>query len=153
MKAFGVVLTIGIIVGAFFLGRGSKEAPFTSEFVVIDTFVDTDVQYETVEQIRTEIVRLPVLPTFSQDMPKTDSVDVIVPIKQYHFKDSTYEATISGYNVSLDRISIFPKTTYKIKNTIKKPRWAIGLQAGYGFCGETFHPYIGIGIQMNLFSW
>ena len=39
-------------------------------------------------------------------------------------------------------------------NQIKtKDRFSVGLQAGYGFTTDGFSPYVGLGVQINLFSF
>jgi hypothetical protein len=88
-----------------------------------------------------------------------DSVDVVIPITQKVYEDSTYRAVISGYNASLDELLIFPrKEIITIKQVPKPKRWSIGIQAGYGIPlnlkgAQQFAPYIGIGIQYNLFNF
>lgn len=82
---------------------------------------------------------------------------VFLPREYMVYKDSTYRAVVSGVDPRLDSIEIYRPT---ITNTItkyvevkKKPRWSIGLQAGYGFNGKDFKPYIGAGVQYNIVSW
>ncbi|WP_274957372.1 DUF6808 domain-containing protein [Millionella massiliensis] len=91
----------------------------------------------------------------------TDTLYVPVPIRQYSFRDSLYSLDVSGFDVTLDRLEVYPRTIYKtITNTIErtvteKKRWGIGVQAGYGynFGSERPGPYIGIGVQYNLWRW
>lgn len=48
-----------------------------------------------------------------------------------------------------------PTITRTITNTIyQKPgKVSLGLQAGYGFDGNRFHPYIGAGVQWNIIQF
>lgn len=77
-----------------------------------------------------------------------DSVQVELPITQKVYEDSIYRAYISGYSPNLDSIIIIPPTI------VKKRRWNIGLQIGYGMTIErhpNFAPYVGIGLTYSLF--
>lgn len=86
-------------------------------------------------------------------------MSVVLPITQKAYKDSTYEAWVSGYMPSLDSIRVFqPMTT--VTNTItntevryRQKRWGLGVQVGVGVTPSKIEPYIGIGVTYNLFSW
>lgn len=89
--------------------------------------------------------------------PTKDSVEVEIPITQKTYKDSTYEAWVSGYEPNLDSIQVYPRTEYRtVTNTIKvrdDKRWGIGIHCGVGYGIGGFTPYIGIGVQYNLIRW
>lgn len=90
-----------------------------------------------------------------EDLKLSDSADVLIPITHKVYEDSTYRAVISGFNVSLDEMLVFPKREVL---TIRHPqtklkRWCVGVQAGYGITPAGFEPYIGVGITCNLFSF
>lgn len=86
---------------------------------------------------------------------------VPIPISQYIFRDSLYYLKISGFNVTLERMEVYPRTVYQtVTNTMErtvtdKKRWGIGLQAGYGynFGSGKPGPYVGIGLQYNIVQW
>ena len=83
-----------------------------------------------------------------------DSVDVVIPIEQKEYEDSTYHLWISGYKAQLDSIKVYRQKLI-ITNTILKEnhnRWHIGLTAGYGFGKSGLTPYIGVGVTYSLFS-
>lgn len=83
----------------------------------------------------------------------TDSVEVEIPITQKIYEDSLYKAFVSGYRQSLDSLIIYsPKEVVTITN-IKPKRWGVGIQVGYGFTPKGAHPYIGVGISYNIFSF
>lgn len=88
-----------------------------------------------------------------------DSADVVVPITQTVYEDSTYTAYVSGYRASLDSLIFrMPREITTITNThYQKPkRWSIGIQVGYGMTLKgtpQFAPYVGIGVSYNLFSF
>ena len=97
-----------------------------------------------------------------EDMGKKvtpDSAEVIVPITQTVYEDSTYTAYVSGYRASLDSLIFrMPREVTTITNThYQKPkRWSVGIQVGYGMTLKgtpQFAPYVGIGVSYNLFSF
>lgn len=87
---------------------------------------------------------------------KTDSTDVVIPIEQREYEDSTYHAWVSGYKVRLDSIRTYTqRDVVTIRENIKeKPkRLHIGLQAGYGVGPRGVQPYIGIGVTYSIISF
>ena len=83
-----------------------------------------------------------------------DSAAVIIPITQKMYEDSTYKAWVSGYEPQLDSIFVYQKTQVINHYIREKPKhWGIGLQIGYGCTGKELHPYIGIGVNYNIFKW
>lgn len=126
------------------------------------TYVDTIPYYKPVPKdsivIKYHIVKLPAQKKDST-AGKTDSVDVVLPITQKVYEDSTYHAWISGYLPRLDSIHIYNKNTTITKTqTItvtqyKTKHWGVGVQVGYGYNFNRISPYIGIGVQYNIFNW
>ena len=77
-------------------------------------------------------------------------------IKEY--KDSTYYARISGINAYLEEIRVYPKETIKYITTTEKvyqkpKKWGLGISAGYCFTGNSFKPYVGVGVTYNIIQW
>lgn len=72
------------------------------------------------------------------------------------YRDSTYEAQISGFIPNLDYINVYPKTTYitteKVSYVKEKRRFTHGLQLGVGFGVINRKPdvFIGYGVQINF---
>lgn len=58
-----------------------------------------------------------------------DSAEVVFPITQKVYEDSTYRAYVSGYRASLDSLLMFPQREV-VTITAKPKRWTIGLQMG-----------------------
>lgn len=87
---------------------------------------------------------------FSKSIP--DSADVVIPITQKVYEDSTYKAFVSGYKASLDSFYIYPQT--KIITIREKPkRWHIGITIGYGITPKGFQPYLGLGCTYTFISF
>lgn len=83
-----------------------------------------------------------------------DSVEVVIPITQKIYEDSTFRAYVSGYHPALDSIQIFQrKETVYIRSPTKNKRWGISIQAGVGLTPHRVQPYIGIGISYNILTF
>ena len=87
-----------------------------------------------------------------------DSAEVVIPITQKKYEDSTYTAYVSGYKPNLDSITIRSRvTTHTITETkIKKAyrKINIGIIAGYSYNAKLnkFGPTIGVGVCYNIFK-
>ena len=161
MNAQSLIITGLAIVAGFFLGRGcSRSRTEVIEVTSTDTVTVTRIDTVVVERptpVKVVEKRTDTLTVYRG----TDTLYVPVPIRQYSFRDSLYSLDVSGFNVTLDRLEVYPRTVYKtITNTTErtvteKKRWGIGVQAGYGynFGSEKPGPYIGIGVQYSLWRW
>lgn len=85
---------------------------------------------------------------------KTDSVgNAIIPISSYRFfEQDKYDITATGFNVALDKVSVFPKTKHSIiTNTIEKEvlvyKWDIYGGIGISYIGKDFSPNIGVMVK------
>lgn len=146
-------------LGIFFAGRYTAKKPDSAQVVTrVDTLIvrDTITQekpvYITTTQVRTEYV--PVLDT----LRIRDTLFVPVTIEKRVYEDSLYRAEVSGYSPSLDKIEIYQQkqvvTQFVQVPEVKRKRWGIGVQAGYGINANGSHsPYIGIGLSYNLICW
>lgn len=107
----------------------------------------------------------PSVPESHESVPETEDSVLYLPVvieqKVYEDPDSTYRAVVSGpalsekYGPRLDSIQVYSRTTiqYQTKTVYVEPsRWSIGIQAGYGASKDGLTPYIGIGIQYNLWN-
>ena len=83
---------------------------------------------------------------------KTDSADVVIPITQKEYQDSTYHVWISGYAVNLDSIHTYTRHDYTtVTLTPGKPkRWHLGVSAGVAMTPKGMQPYIGAGITYSF---
>lgn len=85
-----------------------------------------------------------------------DTTFIELPKETKVYRDSTYEAQISGFQPNLDYISVFPKTTYitteKVSYIEKKRHFNHGIQLGIGFGLINRKPdvYVGYGIQYSF---
>ncbi|MDE6277855.1 MAG: hypothetical protein K2M06_07080 [Muribaculaceae bacterium] len=84
-----------------------------------------------------------------------DSADVLLPVVQRHYGDSTYEAWVSGpIDPRLDSLRVYAPTTIVIQKERKPPkRWHIGPTIGYGYTPQGLQPYVGISITYSIISF
>lgn len=162
LRVFALVLVFLCIIGvALWRIRGLekeldayKNAPAdTVTIVKIDTLLiaEPKVEYRYIKE--KEVV------TITDSLFVTDTVTKIIELPREYavYKDTTYRAVVSGVQPRLDTISVYPKTiTNNITKYVevkKKTRWGLGVQAGYGYNGSKWSPYVGAGVQYNILSW
>lgn len=159
---YAVTAVVGIVIGALLavlLMRDNKAS---------DVDITTKISYDTIPYYvpvpvdsyitRYEVVKLPAVrdtitdSLIYKDTLIHDSVNVIVPISQKKYEDSTYTAYVSGYNPRLDSISIYRKTIYQTI-TEKPSRWGFGLVGGYGYGSKGFTSFLGVAVYYKLFEF
>lgn len=165
MKYLYLVIAIIIVfLTGYWCGRHGS-APPTYDYedkVVRDTLIDTvkfpmPIPKDSVI-LKYSYIKLPVKDTVfstNENVVKVDSVYVEVPITQKEYRDTTYNAWVSGFQATLDSIHIFQKTvtvTERVRTPTK--RWGLGIQAGIGYnFTNQIRPYIGIGVTYNILTW
>lgn len=165
---FGTLLTLlalSVFVNVMLLPQRNTPPKEVVADTARVTLIDTVPYYKPVPKdsfvVKYITTRLPVAKDTTEHIADisniVDSVDVQLPIEQKRYADSTYTAWVSGYHPTLDSIFVYPRhEVMTITNTIrKKPRrWGVGLNVGYGITPKNgMQPYIGIGVQYNLFSF
>lgn len=114
------------------------------------TNTDTKPIHDTAYIAKDSLVFVPV----DRIIHDTLSDTIYLPREVREYRADNYFARVSGVAPSLDYIETY-NTIIKqpITTTIKvKPKWSIGIQAGYGY-SKGFSPYVGIGIQYNILTW
>ncbi|RGX81963.1 DUF6808 domain-containing protein [Bacteroides intestinalis] len=117
-----------------------------------------ETKVKTVVKVDTLLISAPMAPLLVFQLTDTMRIgDTVVYREQAYYEDSLYRVWVSGYRPRLDSLQIFPRTVYQtVTNdiyhtiTLKKKRWGLGLQAGYGYPGGF---YVGAGVSYNLFQW
>ncbi len=153
---FSLYLTLLVIIGVliYLLVRKDNNSSNLAPIIKTDTitFVKTDT-IKTVQPVKvSEII------TRIDTIYVRDTIVVPIPISQKYYRENDYEAWVSGYKPNLDSIRVFKHTeVVTITNTekvyIKPKKWGIGAQIGYGWNGNKFSPYVGIGIQRTIVSF
>ena len=146
---------IAALVVAFFLGQLFAQPDVVEvERGEYDTIVRTEVVADTIERVQVVYRTLPSVEVVRTDtLVVRDTVMVAVPISRYAFADSLYRCEVEGYEVSLKRMEVFPKTVYRTTIVREPSRWGVGVQVGYGLSREGVSPYIGVGVSYNLISF
>lgn len=85
-----------------------------------------------------------------------DTTFIELPKETKVYRDSTYEAQISGFQPHLDHIKVFPNTTYitteKTSYIEKKKHFNHGIQIGVGFgvINRKADVFVGYGFQYSF---
>ena len=81
-----------------------------------------------------------------------DTAAVIIPITSRTYSTPEFTATVSGYQPSLDSITIHAPRTIIPNNppAAKSKPWGIGIAAGIGAGRGGITPFIGITLQYSL---
>lgn len=159
MKKFlsGLLFALAV-AGAFYIGRrcptnGGGEPPT----IKVDTLYVRDTVKMTqpieVEKRVVDSVYVPV----ERIVSRTDTLYVILDREQLTWKDSLSTIYVSGIQPKVDSVIHYIENaiiTKEIPVEVKiRPRWSIGVGAGYGIGRDGLSPYIGVGITYNLLSW
>lgn len=128
-----------------------------------ETIIKTEIQRDTITKTDTITKYLPsaVRTAYIHDtIILVDSVEKQIPIVQAEYKDSTYEAVVSGgYFAQIEQISVYPKTvyvnTYETKYIKQKPKITLvaGVGVGYNPKYNRVVPTIGLAVGVNLWSY
>lgn len=116
--------------------------------VRIDTFIDVDtVYYPKPIPVKVEVKDTIFI---HSDSIKQDGDSILLPREEKTYTDdSTYNVRISGFNTSLDEITVYPVTKYiektKTVTVTKKQHWSygVGVGFGYGMFNKKFDVFIG----------
>ena len=159
---FAFIVLIGLMTYDFYLTHKLIKQTRTEIVEVRDTlvktrvdsiFVDRPIAYK-VKEIKHDTVRI-------TDV-KHDSVDVILPVIQKEYRDSTYSAWVSGYqDVNLDSIEIYQKNIFtEINNTKYVTKYknrpfgfSIGLGVTYSPVSNKIEPGVFLGITYTIKSF
>lgn len=125
----------------------------------VRTVTDTIIERETITAIPETVYRTVALGEktvkviIHDTLCKTDTVEVALPYVQREYRDSNYNAWVSGYEPALDSIKVFPRTvTVHERVTVKEKarRWGVFGGIGIGV-GDRIAPCVGVGIGYRIF--
>jgi hypothetical protein len=154
---------VALLAIAFLLGRVTAPLPPPeplSRDTVTVTHTDTITREKPVYYARTvtDTLRLVVRDTVRQQ----DTLYLAVAREQRAYRDTSYEAWVSGVQPSLDSIRIYAPVrcvTVTERVPVKvRSRWGLGVSAGYGASMApdktvVLSPFIGIGVSYNFLTW
>lgn len=132
--------------------------PYTEPETVVETRVDTLVVHDTITAYKPVPFNVYVVDTVWYEVPVyggRDTVYLPLPREVKEYRDSSYRAVVSGIRPSLDTIDVYQRTVTISKTEtvyVEPSRWSIGIQAGYGASKDGLTPYLGIGVQYQLWA-
>lgn len=164
MSKENIILAVWLLVAATCFGLGfglgrrcCRNTPPTPVKVVTDTLLvhDTISVREPVYIAKTVIEKVPIPVT--DTLRLHDTLVVYLDREQLEWRDSLCTVWASGIRPSVDSVRHY--ITEKVITTtvtvpqVKKTRWGIGIQGGYGVSDKGLTPYIGVGVSYNLLAW
>lgn len=146
-----LIIVPALCVASYFVGRkGAVETAINKTDTVTVMTVDTLFRDKPIYVSR--YFRDTILVAMTDTVRLRDTTFIQLPKEHRLYVDSMYRAVVSGYQPSLDSIEVYQKHCAKIVTNTIRPRWSVGIQAGYGVTrGFELAPYVGIGIQYRLF--
>lgn len=155
------VLMVSVVVNVLLAGIAAKTRPVdvrSDTIVVRDTVRVVEPILVTEEVVRYEKVLLPVVDTIVRidtivKIDARDSVEVVVPITEKTYEDSTYKAVVRGYNPELVSLDIYNSTKTITMTKTKKAKVVVsaGLYGGFGSKGADYG--LGVMVGVPIWSW
>lgn len=131
------------------------QEPKVDTLFIRDTIMSNDPVFVT----KTKIDSIPYPVPVRDTMWKTDTI--WLPKEQVMWEDTLSRVYASGVSVQIDSVLHFrsKEVITKERDVIVKvkPKWSIGVHAGYGAFAKNGQiatsPYIGVGVSYNILSW
>lgn len=128
-----------------------------TEVIKRDTIVNYVKEFDTVYVAKTKYKDIYHYDTIHHN----DIVYIKDTVHNYAFKEKDYNLDINAVRLDNYKLDIHTKDTIKYTETVyqtiykpKRNKITIGVQGGYGygFRSKQLEPYIGLGININLFE-
>lgn len=154
MKALTSILLIACCIISFLGGYDYASKHCYNVSTVTDTILERDTIISVPDTVYRTIAlgEMTVKVVVHDTLCKTDTVEVALPFVQREYRDSNYNAWVSGYEPALDSIKVFPRTmTVKERVTVKERsrRWGIFGGVGIGV-SDRITPCVGVGIGYRI---
>lgn len=154
MKALTSILLIACCIISFLGGYDYASKHCYNVSTVTDTILERDTIISVPDTVyRTVALGEKTVKVVIHDtLFKTDTVEIALPFVQREYRDSNYNAWVSGYEPALDSIQVFPRTmTVKERVTVKERsrRWGIFGGVGIGV-SDRITPCVGVGIGYRI---
>ena len=153
-----LILSLCLNFYLYFL-RPPMEKEIRTEIVKKDTIVDYIKDFDTVyvqrDKYHYETIHL------FDTITNKEKVFIQDTLHNYAFNEKDYDLDIEAVRLDKYKLDIHSRDTITVTEVVnqtiykpKKNKIAIGLQGGYGygFKSKELTPYIGIGININLFE-
>lgn len=154
MRALTLILLIACCIISFLAGYDYA----SKHCYNVSTVTDTIVKRDTITAIPDTVYRTIALGektvkvVIHDTLFKTDTVEIALPFVQREYRDSNYNAWVSGYEPALDSIKVFSRTmTVKERVTVKERsrRWGVFGGVGIGV-SDRITPCVGVGIGYRI---
>ena len=155
MRALILILLIACCTISFISGYDYASKHCYNVCTVTDTVIERDTLtsipdtvYRTVA-LGERIVNVVVHDTLC----RTDTVEVSLPFVQREYRDSNYNAWVSGYEPALDSIKVYPQTITiheRVVTRERNRRWGVYGGVGIGV-SDRITPYVGVGVGYRIF--
>lgn len=154
MKALTSILLIACCIISFLGGYDYASKHCYNVSTVTDTILERDTIISVPDTVyRTVALGEKTVKVVIHDtLFKTDTVEIALPFVQREYRDSNYNAWVSGYEPALDSIQVFPRTmTVKERVTVKERsrRWGVFGGVGIGV-SDRITPCVGVGIGYRI---
>ena len=159
-----ILLTISICINFYlYFLREPLVKEIKTEVVKKDTVLTFEKDFDTVYITQTKYNDIHHYDTIhiKDKITNVEKVYIQDTIKNYSFKENDYDLSINAVKLDNYKLDIHKKDTIKytetVYQTINKPKknlLTIGINAGYGygFKSKQLEPFIGLGINFNLFN-
>lgn len=148
-----LLIDIALLAALAHKVKNEPTEPLSSQ---VDTLYirDTITRDKPILQVRTAIDTL--LVPVTDTLTLRDTIWMQQPREQIAWQDSFAMVYASGIRPQVDSVKHFVTTqviTERIPvEVVRKTRWGIGINAGYGASKDGLTPYVGIGITYNIIS-
>lgn len=154
MKALTSILLIACCIISFLGGYDYASKHCYNVSTVTDTILERDTIISVPDTVYRTIAlgEKTVKVVIHDTLFKTDTVEIALPFVQREYRDSNYNAWVSGYEPALDSIQVFPRTmTVKERVTVKERsrRWGVFGGVGIGV-SDRITPCVGVGIGYRI---
>lgn len=154
MRGLTLVLLISCCIISFLGGYDYASKHCYNVSTVTDTILERDTIISVPDTVyRTVALREKTVKVVIHDtLCKIDTVEVALPFVQREYRDSNYNAWVSGYEPALDSIKVFHRTvTVKERVTVKEKsrRWGVFGGVGIGV-SDRITPCVGVGIGYRI---
>ena len=154
MRALIFILIIACCIISFLGGYDYASKHCYNVSTVTDTIVKRDTIISVPDTVYREVAlgEKTVKVVIHDTLCKIDTVEVALPYVQREYRDSNYNAWVSGYEPALDSIKVFPRTvTVHERVTVKEKsrRWGVFGGVGIGV-SDRITPCVGVGIGYRI---
>lgn len=153
MRNFLIGLIVGAVLGLVLPRIVRRNAPTSAIKTEVREIIvrDTIIAYKPLEIERRVTDTIKVVLRDSVCVRDT----IYLPRETKVYEDSLYRAVVSGYEPRLESIAVYPRTHYVITSTTERVqnKVGVGFQIGLGAGTKGFTPYVGIGVQYNIWNF